>query len=77
MRTRIAAVVAAALAIGSLMAANSQAAQTPYVSAVPTNSGIPATMQALDCNGTTGSHGCGPGFHWRNGDHGWACYPCN
>ena len=30
----------------------------------------------LACNGTTGSEGCGPGWFWRNGERGWACYPC-
>lgn len=34
------------------------------------------TVQPLDCQGTTGVHGCGPGWYWRNGSNGWACYPC-
>ena len=77
MRTRIAALAAAAFAIGSLTtAAHAQAAQNPYDPNVPTNPGRPATVQPLDCNGGTGEHGCGPGFFWRNGGHGWACYPC-
>jgi hypothetical protein len=76
MRTRIA-TVAAALMMGSLtMAAHAHADQIPHVPTVPTNPGPPAIVQPLDCNGTTGAHGCGPGFHWRNGAHGWACYPC-
>jgi hypothetical protein len=30
----------------------------------------------LDCYGTTGDHGCGPGWFWRDGERGWACYAC-
>jgi hypothetical protein len=30
----------------------------------------------LDCYGTTGGMGCGPGWTWRDGWRGWACYPC-
>ena len=41
----------------------------------------PAPVQApsihrLDCNGGTGSFGCGPGFHWTDGWRGFGCYPC-
>ena len=75
MRTRIAAVLAAALVL--TVAPPAQAAQTPYHPIVPTKPGTPAMVQPLACDGTTGDHGCGPGWHWRNGDHGWACYPCN
>ena len=32
--------------------------------------------QPLDCFGTTGGMGCGPGWVWRDGWRGWACYPC-
>ena len=31
---------------------------------------------ALDCEGWTGIHGCGPGWFWRDGWRGWACYVC-
>lgn len=76
MRTKIA-TVAAALAMGSLtMAPHAHATQIPYIPTVPTDPGTPAIVQPLDCDGTTGAHGCGPGFHWRNGARGWACYPC-
>ena len=39
---------------------------------------VPAApkVAALDCQGTTGSMGCGPGWFWRDGWRGWACYPC-
>jgi hypothetical protein len=33
-------------------------------------------ITALDCQGTTGNMGCGPGWYWRDGWKGWACYPC-
>jgi hypothetical protein len=76
MRIRIA-TVAAALAMCSLITAgNAAATQTPYIPTVPIDPATPAIVQPLDCNGTTGAHGCGPGFHWRDGAHGWACYPC-
>jgi hypothetical protein len=30
-----------------------------------------------DCQGTTGSEGCGPGWHWQwQGYKGQGCYPC-
>jgi hypothetical protein len=75
MRTKIAGVFAAALVL--IVAPAAQAAQTPYHPIVPTQPGAPATVQPLACNGTTGDHGCGPGFYWRNGDRGRACYPCD
>jgi hypothetical protein len=34
------------------------------------------TVQGLDCAGGTGSMGCGPGWFWRDGWRGFACYPC-
>jgi hypothetical protein len=77
MRTRIATLAAAALTMGSLtIAPHAQAVQNPYHPAVPADPGTPALIQPLDCNGSTGEHGCGPGWFWRNGSHGWACYPC-
>jgi hypothetical protein len=77
MRTRIATLAAAALTMGSLtIAPHAQAAQNPYYPTVPVNPGTPAQIQLLDCNGSTGEHGCGPGWFWRDGGHGWACYPC-
>lgn len=76
MRTRIATVAAAALVMGSLsVVPQAQAADSPYYPAVPTNPGTPS-VHMFDCNGSTGGHGCGPGFTWRNGERGWACYPC-
>jgi hypothetical protein len=33
-------------------------------------------VQMFDCQGSTGDHGCGAGFFWRDGWHGFGCYPC-
>ncbi len=43
-----------------------------------TQPSVPAgpKVAALDCQGTTGNMGCGPGWFWRDGWRGWACYPC-
>lgn len=30
----------------------------------------------INCNGHTGSHGCGPGWLWTWGSDGWACHRC-
>ena len=66
-------VAAAAFTIGTLATTagmpTARAGQTTQPSPTP-------IIQQADCHGTTGDHGCGPGFFWRNGDHGWACYPC-
>ncbi|CAM5715936.1 hypothetical protein MAUB1S_00488 [Mycolicibacterium aubagnense] len=65
-------VAAATLIAGSFnAAATAQAAQrsndtTTYSPAPPT------LVQPLDCHGTTGSFGCGPGWFW-NGNR---CVPC-
>ena len=78
MRKRIIVVAAAVLTMGSLtIAAPAQAAQTPYEPIVPVNPGTPVLVHPLDCEGTTGVHGCGPGWYWRNGERGGACYACN
>ena len=34
------------------------------------------TVQMFDCEGGTGRMGCGPGWFWRDGWRGMACYPC-
>jgi hypothetical protein len=69
-------VAAASMIAGSLAGAvNANAAAT--------NNATPSTPQnsapiitALDCQGGTGNMGCGAGFFWRDGWHGWGCYPC-
>jgi hypothetical protein len=69
------------LAVGALMAgpvltaptATAAAAHTPpYTQPAP----VVPTVEALDCQGGTGNMGCGPGWFWRDGWRGWACYPC-
>ena len=64
-------VAAAAFTIGTLAANGMPSAQADPNPPAPT-----PTIQQADCHGTTGEHGCGPGWYWRNGANGWACYPC-
>jgi hypothetical protein len=73
-----------ALAIAAVMSGSVATAQSAYAaqSSHDTNAytqpAVPAgpKVQLLDCRGTTGSMGCGPGWFWRDGWRGWACYPC-
>jgi hypothetical protein len=72
---------AAAVLVGSLASAPSAfAAQASHDTTVDTRPAAPAApaapVQPLDCQGTTGGMGCGPGWIWRDGWRGWACYPC-
>lgn len=74
---------AAAMIVGALLGAPAAgAAQVgPDVTvAQPTKPAQPARpgpeVQMLDCIGFTGAMGCGPGWFWRDGWRGWACYPC-
>jgi hypothetical protein len=68
-------VAAAALLTGSFgTVATAQAAQsshdtTTYSTYSPTP---PAIVQPLDCHGTTGAYGCGPGWVWDGN----RCVPC-
>ena len=70
-----------ALIVGSLLGAPvAGAAQvdpdvTVEVTVAPPAPQRPA-VQLLDCFGTTGWTGCGPGWFWRDGWRGFACYPC-
>jgi hypothetical protein len=76
MRRIAMAVGAAALTIGSLATAQTaSAAQTTHDTTVYTQPAVPKILP-LDCFGTTGSMGCGPGWFWRDGWRGFACYPC-
>jgi hypothetical protein len=72
-------VAAAVLMFGSLATAacsqTPQARQTPHPTIVNTQTTTPA-VQPLDCFGSTGGMGCGPGWVWRDGWRGWGCYPC-
>lgn len=70
----------AALMTGSVVTAQSataaQAAPDTTVYTAPAPAPAQPKVQALDCQGTTGAMGCGPGWFWRDGWRGWACYPC-
>ena len=73
-----------ALAIAALMSGSVATAQTAYAAQtthdtnVYTQPSVPTLpkVQMLDCRGTTGAMGCGPGWFWRDGWRGWSCYPC-
>ncbi len=74
--------LAMALAVGALLAGpvltapSATAAHTaPDITYTQPAPPVP-TIEALDCHGTTGNMGCGPGWYWRDGWRGWACYPC-
>ena len=72
------------IAAGALMVgvfAGSGCAQSVHASQAPQptisyqhHDSTPA--QPLDCVGSTGGKGCGPGWNWRDGWRGWGCYPC-
>jgi hypothetical protein len=69
----------AAMIIGSLTTAQTAyAAQTSHDTNVYMQPAVPKApgAQMLDCGGTTGGMGCGPGWFWRDGWRGFACYPC-
>lgn len=71
-------VIAAAMAGSVLTAQTASAAQTnqdPHVYMQPAVPNTPGA-QMLDCFGSTGGMGCGPGWFWRDGWRGWSCYPC-
>lgn len=79
MRTLATTVGATAMIVGSLLGTpTAGAAQV----AVPAPAPMPApapqrpVVQMFDCAGTTGWMGCGPGWFWRDGWRGYACYPC-
>jgi uncharacterized protein YraI len=72
----IAVAATAMMTMGSLATAQTAyAAQATHDTTVYTQPAAPR-VNALDCGGTTGSHGCGPGWFWRDGWRGWGCYPC-
>ena len=81
MRRPIIVTAAATLVAGSL--ATAACAPAPRASQIPQETithsqetPTAPTVQPLDCRGTTGWHGCGPGWFWRNGWHGPGCYVC-
>lgn len=75
--------LATALAVGAIVvgpvvtATAANAAHTaPNITVTVAPTSPEPTVKAFDCYGTTGSMGCGPGWTWRDGWRGWACYPC-
>jgi hypothetical protein len=67
--------VAGTMATMSLMArAEVQAPSAANFHAALVNSSRIVTE--VSCRGTTGIYGCGPGWYWRHGWKGWACYRC-
>lgn len=79
---KIATIVGAtAIIVGSLLGAPAAGAAqvdtdvTVDVIVAPPAPQRPA-VQMVDCEGFTGAMGCGPGWFWRDGWRGWACYPC-
>lgn len=79
MRRIAMAIASAGIIAGSLVGA--QAANAASTNDTTVNPPAPAPMpvpvvKALDCEGTTGWHGCGPGWFWRDGWRGWNCYIC-
>jgi hypothetical protein len=71
-------IAAAAVLAGTFGAAPAaQAGQVTTPRPDPVLNTQPSTpVQPLDCEGTTGRMGCGPGWIWRDGWRGNACYPC-
>lgn len=68
---------AAILASPLPVAQIAQAADTSNDTTVATPAPAPIPrVHPLDCVGTTGPRGCGPGWIWRDGWRGWGCYPC-
>ena len=71
----VAATALMGLAFATSAAPMSGAAQVDRVNTTSDRPSAPA-VQMLDCRGSTGSFGCGPGWFWRDGWRGMACYPC-
>jgi hypothetical protein len=77
MRRILIAVIAPALTASSFL--NAQTAGAADVTPKPTpaySQPMTPPVKPLDCVGTTGRFGCGPGWFWRDGWRGWGCYPC-
>jgi hypothetical protein len=78
MRRIVMTIAVAVMLLGSLgIAQVAQAAQATHDTTVYTQPAPAAPkVKAFDCRGTTGPYGCGPGWFWRDGWRGFACYPC-
>lgn len=76
--------IAMAIATAGIIAGSLAGAQTAGAASTNDIAPPPAPVQpfptpiiaALDCGFTTGWAGCGPGWIWRNGWRGPACYVC-
>lgn len=73
---RFAMTVAVAGVIAGTLAGNANAASVNNNPVQPQPTSPVPVFTALDCEGWTGIHGCGPGWFWRDGWRGWACYVC-
>jgi Spy/CpxP family protein refolding chaperone len=67
---------AAALALGALALTASAQTQLGAASLHAQLQNATPIVRPIACNGRTGVHGCGPGWFWRFGRRGWACYAC-
>jgi hypothetical protein len=79
MRKLATTVGATAMIVGSLLGTpTAGAAQVSTLPPAPVPVPTPQVpkVQLLDCYGSTGWMGCGPGWTWRDGWRGFACYPC-
>jgi hypothetical protein len=67
MRKKIAITVAAAVFLAGplLTAVNAQAAQSSHDTTTYAPTPTATAVQPLDCHGTTGAEGCGPGWIWN------------
>ena len=76
MRRIVMGLAAAGMIAGSLTGVQTANAAQSTNATPSTPQSSPPIITALDRDGTTGIHGCGPGFFWRDGWRGWSCYPC-
>ncbi|MUL44843.1 hypothetical protein FZI85_01830 [Mycobacterium sp. CBMA293] len=63
---------AAALLVGPFGAGFSAHAAQSSSDITPAGPTPTAVVHPMDCHGSTGTYGCGPGWHW-DGAH---CVPC-
>ncbi len=73
---RIAVAIATAGVIAGALAGNANAASVNNNPVQPQPTAPAPTVAPLGCFGETGLEGCGPGWIWRDGWRGMACYPC-
>ena len=71
----LAAAALMAVSFATSTAATSNAAQVERADTTPDRPSA-SSVELLDCRGSTGPYGCGPGWFWRDGWRGLACYPC-